>query len=174
MSSIPLPSDPSPEKLRISRGQHDAARPRGASGGRLTSDRRRVRRALRHITLNKPALSGDAVVMEGGFEIELTGHPEGMRVTISGELDAVPMRALVARLWSGGASATDTIVLDLSEVTDVDVGGVEELFALKELLGRRLRLERSRPHERDRIPALRPADPHRGAGAGRRSLVARR
>jgi ABC-type transporter Mla MlaB component len=110
-------------------------------------------------------------VVEGGFEIDVTGHPEGMRVTISGELDAATMRALVARLWSGGASATDTIVLDLSDVTDVDVGGVEELFALKELLGRRLRLERSRLGEPERILAGRPADPHRGRGARRSHLT---
>jgi anti-anti-sigma regulatory factor len=122
--------------------------------------------------LNKPARPGDVVRVEGDFEIEMIGRGDGMRVTISGELDATTMRALVARLWSGGASATDTIVLDLSEVTSVDVGGVEELFALKELLGRRLRLERSRPQERERITAGRPADPHRGQRSARRSLFA--
>jgi ABC-type transporter Mla MlaB component len=125
---------------------------------------------LRPLILNKPARPGDVVKVEGGFEIEMTGHPEGMRVAICGELDATTMRALVARLWSGGPSPTDTIVLDLSEVTDVDVGGVEELFALKELLGRRLRLEPCHPHERERITVGRPADPHRGRE--RRSLFA--
>jgi len=112
------------------------------------------------------------VKVESDFEIEVTGQGDGMRVTISGELDAATMRALVARLWSGGASATDTIVLDLSEVTNIEVGGVEELFALKELLGRRLRLERSSSEERERITLGRPADPHRGHRSERRSRFA--
>lgn len=110
--------------------------------------------------------------MDDVFEIAVSGQPDGMRVSIGGVLDAAAMRAVVARLWSGGAAATDTIVLDLSAVTSVDVGGVEELFALKELLGRRLRLERSRPDERQPVSAPRPADPHRGRPA-RRSLLTR-
>jgi hypothetical protein len=110
--------------------------------------------------------------VDDGFEIELSGHPEGMRVTIRGDLDATAMRALVARLWNGGVSAAEVIVLDLSEVTNVEVGGVEELFALKELLGRRLRLEPSHSHERERLTVGRPADPHRGGRSERRSRFA--
>jgi hypothetical protein len=81
----------------------------------------------------------------GVMEIRLHDDPAGAararRFAITGALDEAAARDLTARIWSDGGHDSETVVIDLTGVTSVDVEALETLFALRDLLGQRLRID---------------------------------
>lgn len=85
--------------------------------------------------------AGNPVTMHDGSP-PLCGPPEHVRrLRAAGALDAARARELVARVWTEGAPDTDAVLLDLRAVTSIDAGALAALVHLKDLLGRRLRIE---------------------------------
>jgi anti-sigma B factor antagonist len=83
--------------------------------------------------------------LTGGFEISESFEPEGVRVSVSGELDVAVIERLQQRLDSL-ARAGETVVLDLSELAFIDSSGLNVIVTTlrrAEREGWELRIERS-------------------------------
>ena len=99
--------------------------------------------------------------------IALTSPPNSKRFALEGAVDARAAQELLARLWTDGAADGDaTIVLDLGAVTQIDASALDTLFALKDLLGRRLQLDAA--DRRPRPVAARRRQPNTSTHASTR------
>jgi ABC-type transporter Mla MlaB component len=103
------------------------------------------------------------------LQIAVSGRGKVRRLGVSGAVDATTVRELAAHVWTEGGPDAETIVLDLTAVTSIDVRALAALFALKDLMGRTLRVEAAR--DRDHIATTGRHDrarPRSGVRAGSR------
>jgi len=80
--------------------------------------------------------------------LAVSGRDGVRRLMASGVIDGTTVRDLIARVWTAGEADTETIIVDLAAVTSIDVSGVGALFALKDLMGRLLRVEAAAADDR--------------------------
>jgi ABC-type transporter Mla MlaB component len=66
-------------------------------------------------------------------------HVRHMRA--SGDIDRAAVRELAAKVWTDGQPDDEAIILDVTAVTSIDKRALAALFRLKDLLGRRLRVQ---------------------------------
>lgn len=86
--------------------------------------------------------------MESRLDRDAARRGRSRRFAVTGVLDDAAARDLATRIWSEGGDGAEAVVIDLTAVTSVDAGALEALFTLRDLLGRRLRIETGRARAR--------------------------
>ena len=79
-------------------------------------------------------------VVGSNIEVRLLDRPDGIWVSVSGEIDISNAPEFGARLQTAVADADRPVVLDLGQVTFMDSSGIRELMSLRASLGPRLRV----------------------------------
>ena len=79
-------------------------------------------------------------MVRSNIEVKLLDKPDGMWVSVSGEIDISNASAFAAGLQSAIADSDRPVVLDLAEVTFMDSSGIRELMIVRASLGPRLRV----------------------------------
>jgi anti-anti-sigma regulatory factor len=90
-----------------------------------------------------------------GLDVEISGHPSAIVVTLSGTTDLAALRPLQAALSAAMADG-QTVVVDIDNATHLDIGVLAELLAAAEPAGQ-LRLVGGGAEVRGGIAALEAA-----------------
>lgn len=109
--------------------------PVGDSGRRLMDD---------HATPGRDAV----LALTDDLAIIRSVTPEGVLLSVAGELDLLTAPAFSARLDSEIAATDGAVVLDLSEVTFMSSVGIDALLKAREFVGPRLRIRAIHPSVR--------------------------